>query len=158
VSERPQNKNLKKFKPGTSGNPTGKRKGQITVERVRDVVAKLSGMPDAVISRAKEILQFLEFQSSGEGKESSTKKGSKADSIQTDLLGQIVAGTKTSGNNLKIMQSIFQQSTRNEKDRINEEIIEELKEMNVDNLTPLEALNKLNKIIERIKASYEQMK
>ncbi len=121
-------------------------------------VAKLSGMPDAVISRAKEILQFLEIRSSSEADASEDVKGPKADSIQTDLLGQIADGRKTSKDNLKIMQSIFQQSTRDEKDRINEEIIEELKEVNIENLTPLEALNKLNKIIDRIKNSYKQMK
>jgi DNA mismatch repair protein MutS len=121
-------------------------------------VAKLSGMPDAVISRAKEILQFLEIQSSSEGGAIEDVKGPKADSIQTDLLGQVAAGSKTSGDNLKIMQSIFQQSTRGEKDRINEEIIEELKEISIENLTPLEALNKLNKIIDRIKNSHKKIK
>ncbi|NPE08471.1 MAG: DNA mismatch repair protein MutS [Asgard group archaeon] len=121
-------------------------------------VAKLSGMPDAVISRAKEILQFLEFQSARGEDVTEVQKGPKADSIQTDLLGQIADGSKTSAKDLKIMQSIFQQSTRDEKDRINEEIIEELKEINIENLTPLEALNKLNKIIDRIKNSYKQVK
>ncbi|MHA1532235.1 MAG: DNA mismatch repair protein MutS, partial [Candidatus Heimdallarchaeota archaeon] len=121
-------------------------------------VAKLSGMPDAVISRAKEILQFLEFQSTRGDDVTEVQKGPKADSIQTDLLGQIADGSKTSAKDLKIMQSIFHQSTRDEKDRINEEIIEELKEINVENLTPLEALNKLNKIIDRVKNSYKQMK
>ncbi|MCK5183841.1 MAG: DNA mismatch repair protein MutS, partial [Candidatus Heimdallarchaeota archaeon] len=121
-------------------------------------VAKLSGMPDAVISRAKEILQFLEFQSTRGEDVTEVQKGPKADSIQTDLLGQIADGSKTSAKDLKIMQSIFQQSTRDEKDRINEEIIEELKEINIENLTPLEALNKLNKIIDRIRNSYKQIK
>ncbi|MCE7746646.1 MAG: DNA mismatch repair protein MutS [Candidatus Heimdallarchaeota archaeon] len=117
-------------------------------------VAKLSGMPDAVISRAKEILQFLEFQSTRGDDVTEVQKGPKADSIQTDLLGQIADGSKTSAKDLKIMQSIFHQSTRDEKDRINEE----LKEINVENLTPLEALNKLNKIIDRVKNSYKQVK
>jgi len=112
-------------------------------------VAKLSGMPDAVINRAKEILHFLEIQSNGSTVENS-KKGDapKIDSIQTDLFGKVADGTS-----ITLTKSIFDQSKRAESDRINEEIVEEIKEIEINNLTPLEALNKLSKIVERIKKS-----
>ena len=122
-------------------------------------VAKLSGMPDAVISRAKEILQYLELQSNGttsqnEGDKSLPKKGS----VQTDLFGLAASNSLSSAAQQALTQSIFQQSQRDEKDRINEVIIEEIKEMDINNLTPIEAMNKLNQIIERVKKSYENMK
>ncbi len=120
-------------------------------------VAKLSGMPDAVINRAKELLQYLEYQTStGEIREDDAI-APKTASVQTNLLGQITEGLKPSSSDLTLMKSIFHKSSRNEKDRINEEIVEEFQEIDIDNLSPLEALNKLNSIKERIKKSYKQL-
>ncbi|MHA1306475.1 MAG: DNA mismatch repair protein MutS [Candidatus Heimdallarchaeota archaeon] len=116
-------------------------------------VAKLSGMPDAVISRAKEILAFLEQQSNS----SSTADGlpDKPQSIQTDLFGKAADGRKEP---VHLTQNIFQTSKRSEEDRINEEIVEELKEMDINSLTPIEAMNKLNKVIDRVRKSYKDIK
>ncbi|MFW9924060.1 MAG: DNA mismatch repair protein MutS, partial [Candidatus Thorarchaeota archaeon] len=116
-------------------------------------VAKLSGMPDAVISRAKEILQYLEAQSNG-ATVSKQEDSTKNTSVQTNLFG-LVAGTTPSPEHLS--QGLFFQSKRDEKDGINEEIIHEIKDINIDNLTPLEALNLLNKIKERVNKSYERV-
>ncbi|MHA1441652.1 MAG: MutS-related protein [Candidatus Heimdallarchaeota archaeon] len=116
-------------------------------------VAKLSGMPDAVISRAKEILTYLEEQSN-----SSSATGDmpeKQKSIQTDLFGKAAGSGKEP---VHLAQNIFQTSKRSEVDRINEEIIEELKELDVNNLTPIEAMNKLNAIIDRVRKSYNDIK
>jgi len=40
VSERPQNKNLKNFKPGQSGNPSGRKKGLITKSEIEELVSR----------------------------------------------------------------------------------------------------------------------
>jgi DNA mismatch repair protein MutS len=117
-------------------------------------VAKLSGMPDAVINRAKEILTYLEFQTNG-GVTKDADDKPKVGSIQTDLFGQAADKADTP---ITLTESIFSQSKRAEKDRINEEIVEALNEMDIDHLTPLEALNKLNDIKKRIKKSHEKAK
>ncbi|HUT81024.1 MAG TPA: DNA mismatch repair protein MutS [Candidatus Bathyarchaeia archaeon] len=120
-------------------------------------VAKLSGMPDAVINRAKEILIYLELQTNSETAQVvGDKKSITMGSIQTDLFGQ-VAGSKEAAN-LLLSKSIFKQSQRDEIDRINEEIIEELKEMDLENLTPIEAMNKLHSIRQRILKNHEKVK
>jgi len=117
-------------------------------------VAKLSGMPVAVINRAKEILQYLEQQTGD--KNADQKGGGKKAVIQTDLFGQVVGAGKASEPPLS--HGIFATSLRSEKDRINEEIVEELLEIDIDHLTPLEALNKLHTIKERLKKSHEKTK
>jgi len=116
-------------------------------------VAKLSGMPDAVISRAKEILTYLEQQSNS----SSTAEDlpAKSKSIQTDLFGQAAGSGKEP---LHLTQNIFHKSKRSEEDRINEEIVEELKELDINDLTPIEAMNKLNEVIDRVRKSYKDLK
>jgi DNA mismatch repair protein MutS len=117
-------------------------------------VAKLSGMPDAVINRAKEILTYLEVQANG-GVTKDADDKPKVGSIQTDLFGQ---SADKADAPITLTESIFSQSKRAEKDRINEEIVEALREMDIDHLTPLEALNKLNDIKKRIKKSHEKTK
>ncbi len=122
-------------------------------------VAKLSGMPDAVINRAKEILHYLELQSNNSDETTTKKDLPKLASIQTNLFGLVAAGnTQNATTNVALTKSIFNQSQRDEKDRINDEIVEELKELEIDSLTPLEAMNKLNQIIERVKKSFENLK
>ncbi|NHJ49867.1 MAG: DNA mismatch repair protein MutS [Asgard group archaeon] len=118
-------------------------------------VAKLSGMPNAVINRAKEILMYLEVQSNG-GVTTDSSDKPKVASIQTDLFGKVADGGDAS--KLTLTESLFSQSKRAEKDRINDEIISDLKELDIDNFTPLEALNKLNEIKNHIKKSYEKLK
>ena len=117
-------------------------------------VAKLSGMPDAVINRAKEILTYLEVQANG-GTTKDIDIEPKVGSIQTDLFGQAADKADTP---ITLTESIFSQSKRAEKDRINEEIVEAINEMDIDHLTPLEALNKLNEIKKRIKKNQEKKK
>jgi DNA mismatch repair protein MutS len=120
-------------------------------------VAKLSGMPEAVISRAKEILAYLELQSNSGTKEvPATKEGKKqASSIQTDLFG-LAAGSQAEIPAGLLTKTIFRGAERSESDRINEEIVEDLKKMNINNCTPLEALNKLNEIKKRIDKAYKK--
>ena len=92
-------------------------------------VAKLAGVPDSVITRAKEICEELEETELANltenlqlGKDS-RKKTKKPDMAQISLFDTV-------------------------KD---DDIIEELKEMNLGNLTPIDALNKLYEIQNKIK-------
>ena len=79
----------------------------------------------------------------------------KSASVQTNLFGQATGQGKEPVN---LTKNIFQASKRPEEDRINEEIIAELKEMDINNLTPIEAMNKLNAVIERVRKSYKDIK
>ena len=44
MSERPQNKHLRPFKPGQSGNPGGKPKQLLTKEKVKGILGKFADM------------------------------------------------------------------------------------------------------------------
>jgi len=44
VTERPQNKNLKHFKPGQSGNISGRKKGLLSKSEVEDLVSRCFNM------------------------------------------------------------------------------------------------------------------
>ena len=79
-------------------------------------VAQMAGLPDAVTKRAKEILNSLE------DKESSRKK---KDQLQV---------------------SLFEVEKKEEKDVITDEVIKMLDEVDVNNITPVEALNILMKL------------
>ncbi|PJB28741.1 DNA mismatch repair protein MutS [Candidatus Desantisbacteria bacterium CG_4_9_14_3_um_filter_40_11] len=82
-------------------------------------VAKLAGLPKEVILRATEILDNLEMESiAGDGKPKLAKvKGKKEKHVQLDIFDLAQA--------------------------INDKAIEALKQIDVNNLTPIEALNKL---------------
>ena len=81
-------------------------------------VAKLAGMPKLVISRAKEVLTILE---------SKTKSQIKTKNIKSDQKG--------------VQLSFFQLD-----DPVLEQIKNEIKDLDINNLTPIEALMKLNEI------------
>lgn len=99
-------------------------------------VAKLAGVPEDVLHRAREIASMLAnndintnvvlpAESSGTSNSVAKKKGSKEESD-----GQL---------------SLFGAPDYNE-------IIEEIRELNVSNMTPLDAMNKLYAIQEKVKA------
>ena len=44
MNERPQNKHLKPFKPGQSGNPSGKPRGLLTRSQVEALISKFSSL------------------------------------------------------------------------------------------------------------------
>lgn len=85
-------------------------------------VAKLAGMPKAVVERANQILKELE----GCGEKTPAVKGAKE--------------TKKSKNE-GIQLSFFQLD-----DPVLTQIRDEIKKIDINNLTPVEALNKLNEI------------
>ncbi len=82
-------------------------------------VAKLAGMPQAIVKRANEVLRQLEQQKDNE------------------VSGRINIGTATTG----VQMSMFQLD-----DPILTQVRDEILNIDVNNLTPLEALNKLNDI------------
>jgi DNA mismatch repair protein MutS len=89
-------------------------------------VARLAGLPKEILSRAKEILGNLEeanYDSDGKSKINGIKKKSS-------------------------QLSIFEEKSITNKEK---EIIEDLKDINIDELTPIEALNKLSEIKKKIK-------
>jgi DNA mismatch repair protein MutS len=81
-------------------------------------VAKLAGMPELVINRANEVLSNLE---------SKTKSQVKTNNVKSDQKG--------------VQLSFFQLD-----DPVLEQIKNEIRDLDVNNLTPLEALIKLNEI------------
>lgn len=97
-------------------------------------VAKLAGVPDSVIERAKEIAEelgrhdIMDFTELLSGKKHTSPKKKKEHLDEVDLT----------------QMSLF--------DAVNDnDIIEELKEIDVGNLTPIEALNKLYELQNKIK-------
>ncbi len=115
-------------------------------------VAKLAGLPDSVVERAKEIADGLVANSLAiRNPPISSRNGSLlvADNV-IDTVRQISAESKaakkqSAGPEAEPAQlSIFDMS-------INDDIIEELRSVDIGNLTPLEALNKLYELQNKVK-------
>ncbi|MDD4637462.1 MAG: DNA mismatch repair protein MutS, partial [Bacteroidales bacterium] len=83
-------------------------------------VAKMAGMPQSILNRADEILKQLESEN------------------RKELKGTITAGKKAKDG---IQLSFFQLD-----DPVLSQVRDEIKNIDVNNLTPLDALNKLNDI------------
>ena len=93
-------------------------------------VAKLAGMPKSVVNRANEVLAVLENNSGGENKSQNQNK-----EIKTNKK----ARSKTSDKGVQL--SFFQLD-----DPVLEQIRDEIKNLDINTLTPVEALMKLNEI------------
>ncbi|MCF7858548.1 MAG: DNA mismatch repair protein MutS [Candidatus Cloacimonetes bacterium] len=92
-------------------------------------VARLAGVPKKVISRAKQILKNLEeHEISPQGLSSTAKK-------------QL---TNNYSNQLDIFEAIVEKSEEKN------EILEAIKELDIDSLTPIEAINKLSELKEKL--------
>ena len=85
-------------------------------------VARIAGMPPTVVSRAEEVLKELESSHQQVGNQPSKKKSAKADTSNMQL-------------------SFFQLD-----DPVLKQIRDEIAGLDINNLTPIEALNKLNEI------------
>ena len=91
-------------------------------------VAKLAGVPNAVIKRAKQILVNLEeHELSPQGLSAKTRK-------------QIARNT----NQLDIFDAIFEKADQKN------EILEEIKKLDVTNLTPMQAIQKLSELKDKL--------
>jgi DNA mismatch repair protein MutS len=84
-------------------------------------VAQMAGMPKSIVSRAAEILKEMEL--------------SQKDNVPARLSSDI--GQKREGYQLSFFQL---------EDPVLKQIRDEIKNININNLTPIEALNKLNEI------------
>lgn len=104
-------------------------------------VARLAGLPKEVIARAREILSTLEYQAGGKTllevsatkKETETEAGSGLAYVQEVPAPNPVA-------QLSFLQPPAEQ-----------EILDRIKNLNISNLTPLEALIKLSEFQEKLK-------
>lgn len=101
-------------------------------------VAKLAGMPESIIVRANEILHELEGNAN-------SVSGTPAPVAESDVLRQNIKKVgcgKATVNAPEGMQLSFFQLD----DPVLEQIRDELTRLDINSLTPLEALNKLNEI------------
>lgn len=98
-------------------------------------VARLAGMPALIVKRSEQILRQLEANNANDGclgADETSSAGPKAQTASTGVLSQ-----QTDGMQL----SFFQLD-----DPVLKQIRDEILNLDVNNLTPLEALNKLNDI------------
>ena len=95
-------------------------------------VAKLAGVPDSVIERAKELVQEL------------------SDADITETVSEIAQEKKSKSKVQKYDQVDLEQMTL--MDTVSDEdVLNELKEIEISTLTPIEALNVLNRLQNRLK-------
>ena len=110
-------------------------------------VGKLAGLPDEVVKRAQEILLSLE-------------NGSEHNS---PIIERIKIGKKEEGESHPVISLSNRPNWRNKREDLSalplfnqakEEhpLIKEIKELDIQNMTPLEALNKLNQLKEIVKS------
>ena len=93
-------------------------------------VAKMAGMPKSIVKRSNEILKQLETENRQEGISSKETKGIKSKPVK---------GIASAAEGYQL--SFFQLD-----DPILSQVRDEIKNTDVNNLTPLEALNKLSEI------------
>ncbi|MCR5453428.1 MAG: DNA mismatch repair protein MutS, partial [Bacteroidales bacterium] len=96
-------------------------------------VAKLAGMPPVVVERANEIMKELEGGSRGSSMSSSESK-------------PVPSVIKTAKPSKKSTVDGIQLSFFNLDDPVLMQIRDEIKRIDINSLTPIEALNKLNEI------------
>lgn len=96
-------------------------------------VAKLAGVPKQVIDRAFEILQTLEFRDVEKGKE-------------YNHLPVVLNSFKSSSNDTEEIISHIQNDSV-----INQLLLKEIEQLDIGNITPLEALNKLAELKNKFK-------
>ena len=97
-------------------------------------VAKLAGLPDSVIERAKEIVNEL------------------IDNDITEIVRNLSVDTNTKKSNKKVHLDEVDLTQMSLFDTISDDdIIDELRNVDIGNLTPLEALNKLYELQNKVK-------
>lgn len=101
-------------------------------------VAKMAGMPKEITARAEEILTDLEKNRRDSGGDNTAI----AEGETTKLTGKAGAGKKPS----KVQDANIQLSMFQLDDPVLKSIRDEIKGIDIDNLTPIEALNKLHEI------------
>ncbi|EHK2327313.1 DNA mismatch repair protein MutS [Clostridium perfringens] len=129
-------------------------------------VAKLAGIPDEVINRAKEILETLEMESSKDNldlalKEVNTSKGEINEAAITTSYE--VKETIVEENKIEIKEEVISKAsevkTHKEDDQIQldfsaigkDNLIKELSEVDILSLNPMEAMNRLYALVKEAK-------
>lgn len=129
-------------------------------------VAKLAGIPDEVINRAKEILETLEMESSKDNldlalKEVNASKGEINEAAITTSYE--VKETLVEENKVEIKEEVISKSsevkTHKEDDQIQldfsaigkDNLIKELSEVDILSLNPMEAMNRLYALVKEAK-------
>lgn len=97
-------------------------------------VAKLAGVPDSVIQRAKEIVQEL---------------------VETDIAGRVrdiaVQGTETKKKRVKMLDEVDRAQMSLFDTVKDDDVLEELRELDISNMTPMDAMNCLYKLQNKLK-------
>lgn len=119
---------LRKLEPGGSEHSFGIH------------VARMAGMPQTVIERANVLLKVLEESHSQSAVGSPQRSGSTVDTSHS------ARKTKKNEETAKLGGESYQLSFIQLDDPLLEQIRDEILNTDVDNLTPVEALNKLNEI------------
>ena len=118
---------LRKLKPGGSEHSFGIH------------VAKMAGMPSKVLQRANEILEQLENERGGN--ELSGGSSHYGSALEEKNEGKLALSKKMAANNKDYQLSFFQLN-----DPVLEQIREQLDKTDINTLTPVEALMRLNEI------------
>lgn len=129
-------------------------------------VAKLAGIPDEVINRAKEILEKLEMESSKDNLDLALKEvnASKGDIEEASIKASYeVKETLVEENKVEIKEEVISKSsevkTHKEDDQIQldfsaigkDNLIKELSEVDILSLNPMEAMNRLYALVKEAK-------
>ncbi|MGV1060398.1 DNA mismatch repair protein MutS [Clostridium perfringens] len=129
-------------------------------------VAKLAGIPDEVINRAKEILETLEMESSKDNLDLALKEvnASKGDIEEASIKASYeVKKTLVEENKVEIKEEVISKSsevkTHKEDDQIQldfsaigkDNLIKELSEVDILSLNPMEAMNRLYALVKEAK-------
>ncbi|MCX0380460.1 DNA mismatch repair protein MutS [Clostridium perfringens] len=129
-------------------------------------VAKLAGIPDEVINRAKEILETLEMESSKDNLDLALKEvnASKGEINEASIKGSYeVKETLVEEDKLEIKEEVISKAsevkTHKEDDQIQldfsaigkDNLIKELSEVDILSLNPMEAMNRLYALVKEAK-------
>jgi len=115
-------------------------------------VGKLAGLPNEVVERAQEILSYLEEEKiSEEALAKKLRKKGKTASLKPLPLFKDLEGEDVAQNisHKRVSRAVSEQSVR----MITHPVVKELGELAIDEMTPLEALNRLQQLKEKITSS-----
>ena len=102
-------------------------------------VAKLAGVPDMVIDRAKEIVEQLSDNDITE----------KVQSIQVELKGESKGKKQPKYDEVDLAQMSLFDTVKDE------DVLKELEEINISIMTPLDAMNTLYRLQNKLKNRYK---
>ncbi len=110
-------------------------------------VAKMAGMPRWVVDRASEMLGSMEaIRKKGETAETSPKSETKGGAETAEVITKAVKARRSKAAAAESGEPGFQLSMFQLDDPVLKQIRDEIRGLDINSLTPLEALNKLNEI------------